>query len=176
MVLLAGMVALVLTPGGRLPPPQVTARAVAGQPEQPAARSTTHTHTSSGENTPTPCPRRLLGLFPECSRPTDEPTAPSTFSFTNSAAQVSIPPTATPRPAPTPAPTAETTPIPSDLGDQGGGAATRSSSGSAQLTHAALPATGRDAPGGGITRPLLAVLAVLLLLGGGAGLLVLRLR
>jgi hypothetical protein len=173
-----GLLALVLSPAGQPPSvPTVVARAAVARTEVVAEKtSRTHTGHHSTSTTTTDrfaCPGRLVEIFPAaCGQPTDTPQAGPTFSFTNAAGQVSIPPTATPRPAPTAAPTAVDTPLPSDLpGVDPGTPAVTSTSASA-----ALPASGGGGSGRGMGVPLVAGLVILLLLGGSAGMAVLRLR
>ncbi|MDB5068253.1 MAG: hypothetical protein JWM18_4687 [Chloroflexi bacterium] len=171
-----GLLALVLSPAGRPSSvPAVAARAAVARTEV-VAEKTSRTHTSHSRSTSTDrfaCPSRLIEIFPiDCGQPTDTPRPGPTFSFTNSAGQVSIPPTATPRPAPTATPTPLDTPFPSDLpGGDPGTAAVTSTSGSA-----ALPASGGGGSGRGMGVPLVAGLVILVLLGGSAGMAVLRLR
>jgi hypothetical protein len=175
----AGLLALVLSPaGGPSSAPAVAARAAVARTEV-VAEKTSKTHTSHSHSTTTTttdrftCPGRLIDIFPiDCGPPTDTPRAGPTFSFINSAGQVSIPPTATPRPAPTATPTPLDTPFPADLpGADPGTPAVTSTSGSA-----ALPASGGGGSGRGMGVPLVAGLVILVLLGGSAGMAVLRLR
>jgi hypothetical protein len=171
-----GLLALVLSPAGRPPSaPAVVARAAVARTEVVAEKTTrTHTRSRSTSTDRFTCPSRLIEIFPAaCGQPTDTPRAGRTFSFTNSAGQVSIPPTATPRPAPTASPTPLDTPSPSDLpaGDPGSSAVT-STSGSAVVA----PASGGGGSGRGMGVPVVAGLVILVLLGGGAGMAVLRLR
>jgi hypothetical protein len=172
-----GLLALVLSPAGQpSSAPAVAARAAVARTEV-VAEKTSKTHTGHHSATTTTgrfaCPSRLVEIFPAaCGQPTDTPQAGPTFSFTNAAGQVSIPPTATPRPAPTAAPTPLDTPLPSDLpGVDPGTPAVTSTSGSA-----ALPASGGGGSGRGMGVPLVAGLVILVLLGGSAGMAVLRLR
>jgi hypothetical protein len=173
----AGLLALVLSPAGRPSSgPAAVARAAVARTEVVAEKTTrthTHTHSHSTSTDRFTCPTRLIEILPAaCGQTTDTPRAGPTFSFTNSGGQVSIPPTATPRPAPTATPTPLDTPFPSDLpaGDSGTSAVT-STSGSA-----VLPASGGGGSDRGMGVPLVAGLMILLLLGGSAGMAVLRLR
>ncbi len=168
-----GLLALVLSPAARPPSGPALAHAAVVRTEVVAEKTTkTHTHSSSTTDRYT-CRSRLIEIFPiDCGPPTDTPRAGPTFSFSNSAAQVSLPPTATPRPAPTATPTPLDTPFPAEVpnGDTGTSTVT-STSGSA-----ALPASGGSGSGRGLGVPLVAGLVLLVLLGGGAGMAVLRLR
>jgi hypothetical protein len=171
----AGMLALVLSPARRPSSgPAAVARAAVARTEVVAEKTTrTHTHRHSTSTDRFTCPTPLIEVFPAaCGQPTDTPRAGPTFRFTNSAGQVSIPPTATPRPAPTAPPTPLDTPFPSDLpaGDTGTSAVT-STSGSAVLSASGGGGSGRE-----MGVPLVAGLVILLLLGGSAGMAVLRLR
>jgi hypothetical protein len=177
-LLCCGLVALLLSPAGRpAPAPALVAHAAVERSEVVAEKtsssSRTHTHTHSTSNTESsPCPPRLIEIFPSDCSPAATPAPGPTFSFTNSAGQVSIPPTATPRPAPAPTATPLDTPFPAEA--TGGDAATTTG---ATSTPAELPASGPGAShGGGFGVPLLAALVILVLLGGTAGLAVLRLR
>ena len=170
-----GLLALVLNPAARPSSgPAAVARAAVARTEVVAEKTTkTHTRSRSTSTDRFTCPSRLVEIFPAaCGQPTDTPRAGPTFRFTNSAGQVSIPPTATPRPAPTATPTPLDTPFPSDLpaGDTETSAVT-STSGSA-----VLPASGGGGSSRGMGMPLVAGLVILVLLGGSAGMAVLRLR
>jgi hypothetical protein len=173
-----GLVALLLSPVGRpAPAPALVAHAAVERSEVVAEKtstSRTHTHTHSTSSTEgSPCPPRLIEIFPSDCSPAATPAPGPTFSFTNTAGQVSIPPTATPRPAPPPTATPLDTPFPAEA--TGGDAATTTTG--APSTSAELPASGAGAShGGGFRVPLLAALVILVLLGGTAGLAVLRLR
>jgi hypothetical protein len=172
-----GLLALVLSPAARPSSGPGVAHAAVARTEVVAEKTTrthtTHTHSTTSDRFA--CPSRLIEIFPiDCGAPTDTPRAGPTFSFTNSAGQVSIPPTATPRPAPTATATPLDTPFPADIpnGDTGASTVT-STSGSATL-----PASGGGGGGSGrgVGIPLVAGLVVLVLLGGSAGMAVLRLR
>jgi hypothetical protein len=175
--LAGGLLALLLSPGGRIAPaPTLATRAAVEAPRALADQTTTtrthhHHHTSTDTFS---CPSRFIDILPPDDCPTETPAPAETFTFTNSAASVSIPPTATPRPVPTAAPTPVDTPFPTDVGS--GPAATDTTT---SITGpAALPASGggRRSGGGGLGVPILAALGILVLLGGTAGLAVLRLR
>jgi hypothetical protein len=174
-LLVCGMVALLLSPAGRPAPAPAHAAVMRSEVVAEKTSTSSRTHTTHTHSTPDTiaCPTRLIEILPADCAPTATPAPGPTFSFTNSAGQVSIPPTATPRPAPPPTATPLDTPFPAEA--TGGDAATSTSG--ATSSSAALPASGAGGShGGGFGVPLLAVLVILVLLGGTAGLAVLRLR
>lgn len=169
-VLALCLLALALTPAARgLHQPPV-ARAAVARPVVVEQHST-HTHHGHSTDTATPCPRHLLDILTGgCGSPSDTPAAGPTFSFTNSAGSVSIPPTATPRPASTPPPTAAATPVPTDSGVSD--TTTTTITGGPDTVP---PVTGRGS-GGGTALALVLGFVLLVVVGGGAGLAVMRLR
>lgn len=177
-VLGAALIALLLTPGPPAAPGRpATARAAVARTVVVAKHTHTH-HTSSDSSSDSnsfPCSSRFTDWFPGACPP-DTPTPGPTFSFTNSANDVSIPPTATPRPVQTSPPTPQDTPYPTDLPVGAGDTTTSTTSTSSSDL---LPATGgrSSGSGGGATGLwVLGGLVLLVLLGGTAGLAVLRLR
>ncbi|MEA2669862.1 MAG: hypothetical protein QOG45_82 [Chloroflexota bacterium] len=170
-VQLAGLVALLLSPGAsraeRAPIASTGSRSIL------AAKTTSTTTTTTSSQS---CVKPILGSAcaplstTDMSSTTTQLSSASTLSYAVLPGNVSIPPTATPKPAPTPAPTPAAT---TDIGASAIGSDTATTTTQASRATTVI----NPQPGGDSSSVLpLTVLALLVLVGGGAIFLVTRLR
>jgi hypothetical protein len=173
-VLLVGLVALVLSPGATraviTAPASPMSPGLSVQSVQPVASTTTTATSSCKPTLVKPCIPSSAPVPSAAPPPETTTTTITTLTYAVLPGNVSIPPTATPKPPPTPTPSPVAT---TDIGASALGSDTAAST--SQVVRATTVINPQ--PGGESSSVLpLTALAFLVLVGGGAIVLVTRLR